>query len=184
MPLTASKLFKSFGYCNRRGDDSDSSDDDQYDQIDRAPKGMAWHLGEEEEEQEDQTGGSISGIANLGLSVDDEGVSDSPSSPGGVSDPEGGDSDDERLAAPLTPGGEQGPQGGEITPLGAGFSHGGEVDQPMNDLIGHSDLVELSAGPATPGGPYQPYGCVGVERTFEFPAIHHQQGAQVRHKVL
>ena len=152
MPTTASSVFRFMGLCNRRDEDDSSDDDERFDLIDRAPEGMAWHL--DEQEEQDQTGGSISGIDGLSVTPsgyvgpqgsDDEGDSDSPSSPGGVSDPEGGISDDERLAAPLTPGGEQGPQGGEITPLGAGFPHGGEVDQPMNDLIGHSDLIELSA---------------------------------------
>ena len=34
----------------------------------------------------------------------------------------------------------------------------------MNDSY-HSDLGELGTGPVTPGGPFRPQGCVGVEAT-------------------
>ena len=130
------------GYCNRRDEDDSSDDDERFDLIDRAPEGMAWHLDELEEEQ-DQTGGSISGIEGLSVTPggfpepegsDDEGDSPSPrvTSPRGISDPEGGSSDggssdDEGLDLPLTPGGGEGPQGGDITPLGAEFPHGVKV---------------------------------------------------------
>ena len=124
MPTTASSVFRFMGLCNRRDEDDSSDDDERFDLIDRAPEGMAWHL--DEQEEQDQTGGSISGIEGLSVTPggyvgpqgsDDEGDSDSPSprvaSPRGVSDPEGGSSDggssdDERLAVPLTPGGGTG----------------------------------------------------------------------------
>ena len=34
----------------------------------------------------------------------------------------------------------------------------------MNDSY-HSDLIELGTAPVTPGGPFRPQGCVGVETT-------------------
>ena len=124
MPTTASSVFRFMGLCNRRDEDDSSDDDERFDLIDRAPEGMAWHL--DEQEEQDQTGGSISGIEGLSVTPggyvgpqgsDDEGDSDSPSSPRvasprGVSDPEGGSSDggssdDEGLAVPLTPGGDR-----------------------------------------------------------------------------
>ena len=118
MPATARSVFRSMGYlCSRR--DSDSSDD-EFDLLrhEEAPDGLQWHL----DDEQDQTGGSISGIEGLSVtpggylgpqgSDDEEEVSPSPrvASPRGVSDPEGGSSDggssdDERLAVPLTPGG-------------------------------------------------------------------------------
>ena len=122
MPATARSVFRSMGYlCSRR--DSDSSDD-EFDLVrhEEAPDGLQWHL----DDEQDQTGGSISGIEGLSVTPggyvepegsDDEGDSDSPyprvASPRGVSDPEGGSSDggssdDEGLAVPLTPGGGRG----------------------------------------------------------------------------
>ena len=119
MPATASSVFRSMGYlCSRR--DSDSSDD-EFDLVrhEEAPDGLQWHL----DDEQDQTGGSISGIEGLSVTSggfsepeggDEEGVSPSPrvTSPRGISDPEGGSSDggssdDERLAVPLTPGGDR-----------------------------------------------------------------------------
>ena len=117
---TARSVFRSMGLCSRR-DDSDSSDDERLDLLghEEAPEGLQWHL---DEQEQDQTGGSISGIEGLSVtpggylgpqgSDDEEEVSPSPrvASPRGVSDPEGGSSDggssdDEGLAVPLTPGG-------------------------------------------------------------------------------
>ena len=124
MPATARSVFRAMGLCSRR-DESDSSDDERFDLLghEEAPDGLQWHL---DEQEQDQTGGSISGIEGLSVTPggyvepegsDDEGDSDSPSprvaSPRGVSDPEGGSSDggssdDEGLAVPLTPGGGRG----------------------------------------------------------------------------
>ena len=121
MPATARSVLRAMGFgCSRN--DSESSDDDRLDLLgdeDVLGDGLQWHLHEE-----DQTGGSISGIEGLlvtpGGSLgpqgsDEEGVSPSP---GGISDPQGGSSDDEGLALPLTPGGIEGPQGSDITPGG------------------------------------------------------------------
>ena len=47
---------------------------------------------------------------------------------------------------------------------GAEYPHGDDGDDPMNDSY-HSDLGELGTGPVTPGGPFRPQGCVGVEAT-------------------
>ena len=117
MPATASSVFRAMGY----GHDSDSSDDERLDLVghEEAPDGLQWHL----DDEENQTGGSISGIEGLSVTPggfpepegsDDEGDSPSPrvTSPRGISDPEGGSSDggssdDEGLALPLTPGGER-----------------------------------------------------------------------------
>ena len=120
MPATTSSVFRAMGFgCSRN--DSDLSDDERLDLLgdeDVLGDGLQWHLHEEE-----QTGGSISGIEGLlvtpGGSLgpqgsDEEGVSPFPrgTSPRGISDPEGGSSDggsseDEGLAVPLTPGGER-----------------------------------------------------------------------------
>ena len=126
MPATASSVFRAMGFgCSRN--DSDSSDDERLDLLgdeDVLGDGLQWHLHEEE-----QTGGSISGIEGLlvtpGGSLgpqgsDEEGVSPSP---GGISDPQGGSSDDE-MALPLTPGGVEGPQGSDITPGGPNILKG------------------------------------------------------------
>ena len=81
MPATARSVFRSMGYlCSRR--DSDSSDDERLDLVrhEEAPDGLQWHL--DDEEEQDQTGGSIFGIE--GLSV----------TPGGFLEPEGGDEED------------------------------------------------------------------------------------------
>ena len=120
MPATASSVFRAMGYgCS--GHDSDSSDDERLDLLGHeAPDGLQWHL----DDEEDQTGGSISGIEGLQVTPggflgpqgsDEEGVSPSP---GGISNPQGGSSDDEGLALPLTPGWVEGPQGSDITPGG------------------------------------------------------------------
>ena len=167
MPATARSVLRAIVCAGRSRNDSESSgDDDRLDLLgdeDVLGDGLQWHLHEEE-----QTGGSISGIEGLlvtpggsaGPQASDE-ETGSPS-PGGISDPQGGSSDDE-MALPLTPGGVEGPQGSDVTPGGTEYPQGG--DEPMNDSY-HSDdamLGELGTGPVTPGGPYRPQGCVGVE---------------------